>query len=326
MAQMGISPSHVKGIYKELYQPKAAIKTSQTLPASLASILALSSEAGLLNVEKSLHSELDGSTKFLFRLADGQLIESVLMPEKTRMTLCISSQVGCKRACAFCDTGRMGLIRNLSTQEIVSQVMSANHFLKDKGERVTNIVFMGMGEPLDNLENVQKSIQIFSDPWGLNLAPRKITLSTAGNLAGLKQFCEETRGVGIALSLHASSPQKRSRLMPINREFPIEEVLAFLTSYAEKQNRQILIQYTLIAGQNDSLEDANALCAMLSGVPVKVNIIPFNDFSTTRFSRPSIEQVFNFSKILLENGIATMVRFSKGQDIQAACGQLALRS
>ncbi len=336
LKSLGFAESHCRSVLSSLYRPERLQRSLDRsfLPNALLALLA-AEEENYLTIALTKQSVDDQSIKILYRLTDGQKIESVLMPERGRLTLCISSQVGCQRACSFCDTGRMGLTRNLTVFELISQVHSANRFLLSQPEwlkscslspdsKITNIVFMGMGEPMDNLANIEKSLEIFTDPWAFNLAPRKITVSTAGHLEGIVAFCAKNPNVGIALSLHAADDKKRSKIMPINKEYPLEKVISYLGEYARKANKKILIQYTLIEGLNDSFEDAVKLKEVLSLLPAKVNIIPFNSFERSRFQRPSAEQIRLFSQVLLKAKIPTMIRHSKGQDIAAACGQLAL--
>jgi len=280
-----------------------------------------------------LISAYDGSVKFLFKMADGSEIESVLMPEKSRITICLSTQVGCAQGCIFCYTGKMGLKRNLSASEIVLQVVKVNRWIRANPQWlrelklplkqiVTNVVFMGMGEPLDNLDNVEKAISIMTDPWALNLPDRKITISTAGHLDGLKSALLRMPRISFALSLHATSDSERSRLMPINRRYPIHEVLSFLRDVSVDYEKDFLIQYTVIHQVNDSLEHARALVEMLKGIKVKVNLIPLNPIDPSRLDSPNPEQLEIFRDYIHRQGLRVMIRYSKGQDIQAACGQL----
>jgi 23S rRNA (adenine2503-C2)-methyltransferase len=280
-------------------------------------------------------SPYDGAVKFLFALKDGTQIESVLMPEASRITLCLSSQVGCAQGCAFCHTGRMGLKRHLTPGEIVAQVVSANRWIEENPtwlektrlppyQRITNLVFMGMGEPMDNLSAVLKAIRIFIHPYALGLAAKKITVSTAGHLDGIKELLAADLGVGLALSLHETSQALRSRLMPINRRFPLEEILIYLKETYRDRKDKVMIQYTLIRGVNDSQDQAHKLADLLVDLPVKVNLIPYNEIEPSSFQGPDPAALEAFAGILYQSGIQTMVRFSKGQDIHGACGQLVV--
>lgn len=282
-------------------------------------------------------SDSDGTVKFALRLSDGSLIETVLIPERGRLTLCLSTQVGCAQACRFCQTGRMGLKRSLTTQEIVSQVVFVSQWLFQmrNGSQtladsdwlsqiigdspISNLVFMGMGEPLDNLSAVLPAISIFTDAKGLNLSPRKITVSTVGILPELEIILNQTN-VSLALSLHFPFDKERSKVMPVNQRFPLADVLEVLKRNIKRG--PYFIQYTLIKGVNDTSEHAAALTEILKEIPVKVNLIPLNEHDGAAFRRPDLSSVVRFQNILKSNGLVTTVRLSKGRDVQAACGQL----
>lgn len=281
-------------------------------------------------------SEYDQTVKFLFKLKDGQLVESVLMPETSRLTICISSQVGCRQACRFCHTGKMGLQRNLEAGEMIAQIMAANLWISEhpewtekaklpKDQRVSNVVFMGMGEPLDNLTEVSTALNIMLDPHGLALAPKKITVSTAGHLDGLKELVAKNFGVGLAFSLHETDLKRRTWLMPINRRYPLDQVLEFFKTYTQDRKKHVLIQYTVIDQVNDSEEHALRLVSTLEGIRVKINLIPLNPVEANQFEPPDPARLQGFQSILIQNGIRSMIRFSKGQDIDAACGQLVVK-
>lgn len=322
-----IREAHLKPLMQGLYGGKKRLKElSQALPPKLA---ALTKEFSYPKLSTSAfeESEDDASKKFLLRLEDGKEVEMVLIPEKDRWTLCVSSQVGCAQKCIFCHTGTMGLIRNLRAEEIVAQVVTANEWLREnpvtgRPGTVTNLVFMGMGEPLDNVEALTHAIKIIKDPWGLGLAPRRITVSTAGHLDGLKVLIKENLGTSLALSLHSPDSLLRTKLMPITKKNPLSEILELMESYAIERKRKIFLQYTLFEGVNDKDEHAEKLIHLLKERPFKVNLIPFNEVSFSRLRRPSDESVRVFQDKLIRGGIRTTVRFSKGRDIQAACGQL----
>ena len=286
-------------------------------------------------IEQVHISRYDGAAKFLVRLLDGSLVESVLMPETGRVTLCLSSQVGCAQACVFCHTGRMGLKRQLSAAEIVGQVMMARYWMQQNPDwmlqnqqpndaKISNIVFMGMGEPLDNVEEVLKAIRIVTEPSGLSLSLKRVSVSTAGQLPGIKRFFEAYPTGTLALSLHATNDRDRSRIMPINRKWPIREVLSYLRQHYSQAHRRghLLVQYTLIAGVNDQDEHAKELYELLQGIPVKVNLIPLNPVAPSRLEAPDASYVERFRDVLHKAGVRVMIRYSKGQDIAAACGQL----
>lgn len=284
-------------------------------------------------------SHYDGSVKFLLRLADGNLIEAVLMPEKNRLTLCISSQVGCRQGCVFCHTGRMGLLRNLTAGEIVGQVVRVNQWVRAHAEwvaaqrlpvrqQITNIVFMGMGEPLDNVQEVAQALTVLTDPWGLGLAWRRVAVSTAGHLEGLGELLTIHPRTAIAFSLHSPFEQERSKIMPINRRWTAASVLEFLGEHFRTHNPDgfILVQYTLIHRVNDTAEHAAALVELLKGLPVKINLIPLNEVEPSRLTAPAPEALHRFRDLIHQSGIRVMIRYSKGQDIAAACGQLVSHS
>lgn len=275
-------------------------------------------------------SSHDGSVKFVMRLKrDGKLIESVLIPERGRLTQCLSTQVGCEQGCRFCQTGRMGLQRSLTSDEIVAQVLLAErwrseNFANDLSSypRVTNIVYMGMGEPLDNIDNMLESTTIFCDPLALNFSPNKVTISTVGLLPQLQKVLNYSK-VALALSLHSPFDEERSKIMPVNLKSPITEVISVLKDFSQKfPKRKFMIQYTLLRGINDTTAHAQALIALLTGISVKINLIPLNEHTGASFRRPDLGRVYAFQTELKKAGMVATVRLSKGRDIQAACGQL----
>lgn len=307
--------------------------TASNLPVAMRPAVGLDLETILPEPARVLVSRYDRSVKFLFRLEDGSMIESVLMPERRRVTLCVSSQVGCRQACTFCHTGRMGLLRNLDAGEVVGQVVAANRWiaanpgwLEDLNlpsfQRITNIVFMGMGEPLDNVDSVAGAITIMTDPLGLGLALRRISVSTAGHLEGMAKLLAIHPDVRLAISLHSPFEAERSKIMPINRKWPLGDVLRALREAPTQNQHGVLIQYTMIDGVNDSLRHAEELVRVTNGLNVKVNLIPLNEIDPSRFRGPAAAAVESFRDHLHGAGIRVMVRYSKGQDIAAACGQL----
>jgi len=269
----------------------------------------------------TVENSQDGCCKFLFELTDGHRIESVLIPERTHDTACISSQVGCAMGCRFCLTAQMGLVRNLTAGEIVAQVRDIKHFL-GKENKLTNIVFMGMGEPLANYDNVRTAIGTLSDDKaGLGFSPRKITVSTSGLVPRILDLGRDTTAQ-IAVSLNAVDNETRSRIMPINRKYDIETLLAACWSVPLPPRRKITFEYILMKGLNDSETHARKLASILKASKAKVNLIPFNPHDGCDFQRPDEESVFSFQKILLNSKFTTNIRMSKGTDISAACGQL----
>ena len=270
------------------------------------------------------HRSEDGSIKYRFVLEDGRSIESVLMPHTDHFTVCISSQVGCAMGCDFCMTGTMGLIRHLSVAEIVMQVLAAGQGLPE-GETIRNIVFMGMGEPFHNYENVMRALEVFTDEHGLNLSQRRITVSTSGLLPAIRRFGRERVKANLAVSLNGVTDAVRSQLMPVNRAYNLEKLVQACKEYPLESRKRITFEYILMKGVTDSLEDAKALIKLLHGLKFKVNLIPFNESPGSKYRKPEWEQVRAFQQYLLDRGVVATVRISKGQDIQGACGQLVAR-
>ena len=265
----------------------------------------------------------DGTRKWLFELADGNRIESVYIPESERATLCISSQVGCALNCSFCSTAQQGFNRNLTTGEIISQLWMASRLLAaDNEPAISNVVFMGMGEPLLNFDNVLAAIHLMQDDFAYALSKRRVTLSTAGVVPGLERLAEVT-DISLALSLHAPDNQLREKLVPLNRKYQIDEVLQACKTYVGEGRRRVTIEYVMLDGVNDSDQQAHALAKLLRNVPSKVNLIPFNPFPKTRYRRSSTARIDRFRDILHHAGIVTITRRTRGDDIDAACGQLA---
>ena len=275
-------------------------------------------DMGHLEIAKQQISSDGETNKFLFRLKDDYFVESVYIVEGKRRTICLSTQVGCALGCSFCATGKMGFKRNLSVGEIVDQLLS---ILKTKKVDATNLVFMGMGEPFLNYDNVMKACEIISHQDGIAIGRRKITISTAGIIPKIQQFADEGRGYKLAISLNAPDDKNRSQLMPINNKYPINELINAGKYYASKSRHLFTFEYLMIAGVNDSIEHALKLRKLLTGVRCKLNIIPFN--STDSELKPPTENKINaFIKQLLDLKIIISVRRSKGADIDAACGQL----
>ena len=290
------------------------------LPRDFKTALAERAVIELPDVERVTPSQ-DGSRKLVLRFADGNSVSAVIMPDEDRITLCLSTQVGCGYACAFCLTGTMGLERNLTAAEIVGQLMVANRLLD--GQRVTHLVFMGMGEPLANYEALVTALRILTDAkLGVGYSPRRITVSTVGLVKGIERFGRENLRVNLAISLHAADDETRGRLMPVNRSWNLDALMAAVRKYPLAPRQRVFFEYVLLDGVNDSPEDAARLARLLRGVRSKVNLIPFNDWDGAGFSRPPIARILAFQSILLDAGITTTVRWSKGEDIGAACGQL----
>lgn len=265
----------------------------------------------------------DGSVKFAFRLHDNNVIESVLIPEEERNTLCVSSQVGCAMGCTFCLTGSMGFTRNLQVSEIVNQVCAVRDWMLEKKlGSLTNIVFMGMGEPLANLEALINAISLLTEQRGLDFASRKITVSTCGLVPQMLELGERTN-VNLAVSLHATDNATRSRIMPVNDRYPLEVLMEACRYFPHKKRQRIMFEYTLLTGINDSDEDADRLAELLRHIPCKINLLAMNVTEMSSFSSPKKDVILRFQRILREKGYTVFIRQSRGADISAACGQLA---
>ena len=262
----------------------------------------------------------DGTEKYLFSLGDGASIESVLIPDGPRQTLCISTQVGCAMGCSFCATGRSGFTRNLTVGEIVAQVLWVQNRLKPLGKEISNIVYMGMGEPLANYDAVLASLRLLNHPQGLNLGARRLTISTCGLVPQIRSLATEDIQVNLAISLHAVDDKKRSEVMPVNRRFPLNELLAASDYYTEKTGRRISYEYALIRGFNDHQGEARALRDLLKGRLCHVNLIPINPVGEVQ--RPSARSIAEFAQVLEAGQIPVSIRKERGTDIEAACGQL----
>ena len=276
-------------------------------------------------VEEKLVSKIDGTVKYLFRLHDGSCIESVFMRYNHGNTLCISSQVGCRMGCKFCASTIGGKVRDLYPSELIGQVIAAE---RDSGERISNIVMMGIGEPLDNYDNVIQFLKLVNHPDGLNIGYRHISLSTCGVVDGINRLADENFPITLSISLHASNDERRSEIMPINKKWNVDALLSSCVSYYKKTGRRISFEYTLISGKNDSIADATELSQVLknafrgSGAPLHVNLIRVNEVKETGFKKGNAESVNAFAATLEKQGITATVRRKLGSDVNAACGQL----
>ena len=265
----------------------------------------------------------DGTRRYLVRLQDGEMAETVYIPEEHRNTICISSQIGCALACTFCLTGQLGLTRHLTAGEIASQVLVAQRDNLAWEERDNfNIVMMGMGEPLHNYDNVMKALRILHDEHGMNMSMSRITLSTAGMLPGIERLAQESLIPNLAISLTGATNDKRNELMPINRKYPIEQLIDAVRRFPLKHRQRVTFEYVLLKGVTDSPQDALNLARLLHGLRAKVNLIPLNEAEELGYSRPSDAAVERFQQILIDHHISAFVRKSRGNDISAACGQL----
>ncbi|MBI4526899.1 MAG: 23S rRNA (adenine(2503)-C(2))-methyltransferase RlmN [Deltaproteobacteria bacterium] len=315
------APFRASQIQKWLFQKGATSFSEMTnLPVELRNALeeefSISRPAILTRREAR-----DGTIKFLFGLSDSLSIESVLIPERERLALCISTQAGCGFGCAFCATAQMGLKRNLRASEILDQILESRRSLSPDS-RITHVVLMGMGEPLANYPQTLRALRIMTDSdTGLAISPRRITLSTVGLVPQIKKLVEETQ-VNLAISLHAATDDLRSKLLPVNRKYPLAELIECCRSLPIPKRRRITFEYTLLGGVNDSPEDARRLARLLSGLRCKINLIPVNPFPGSAFQRPAPAEVERFRETLCAKGYQVNIRVPRGDDIEAACGQL----
>ncbi len=268
----------------------------------------------------------DGTTKWVVRVANGNCVETVLIPDRGRNTLCVSSQVGCTLDCSFCATGKQGFNGNLSTADIIGQVWLAERELREKGENVSNVVLMGMGEPLLNLQAVLAATDLMTDDLAFGLSKRRVTVSTAGVVPGIYELAKHT-DVSLAISLHAPNDALRDQLVPINKKYPIAELMEACRHYLSGlgNRRTLTIEYTLMRGVNDSLGHAKELAKLLEVLRCKINLIPFNPFPASGYERPHGREIRDFQTYLINAGYTTMLRTTRGEDIGAACGQLVGR-
>ncbi|MEX1143457.1 MAG: 23S rRNA (adenine(2503)-C(2))-methyltransferase RlmN [Anaerolineales bacterium] len=309
-----------EGLYIQLWSKAEDFTTlSKPLRQKLDDAYSFSS---LSEVERVFSTDRQ-TTKVLFRLPDGQPIETVLMRYAERRTLCISTQAGCAMGCVFCATGQMGFRRNLSSGEIAEQVLLFARELKAEGERPTNVVLMGMGEPFHNYNATMAAIDRLGDPGGFNMGARRFTISTVGLIPAIKRFTTEKRQVGLAISLHASEDALRSSMLPVNERFPIKKLIEACHEYVEDTGRRITFEWALIQGVNDSPDEARTLTRLLKGLNCHVNVIPLNPTSGYSGARSTRERVAAFQQVLESQGISCTVRVRRGIDIHAGCGQLA---
>ena len=312
-----------KQVFKWLYCKKAsAFQEMSDLPISLREKL---KENTILAIPKIIEKNISGvspTIKYLHLLEDNKYIETVFIPKGTRTTICISSQSGCALACDFCATGKMGFKRNLSTGEIVGQILSV---IKDTGKVITNIVVMGMGEPFLNYEQVIKAVAIISDENGLAIAPRRITISTIGIIPMIKRFTDEGIKAKLAISLNATEDRLRNTLMPGIKKYPIRDLIDSIHYYTKKTHKRVTFEYVLLSGINDSIETAETLAKLLLNIKCKINLIPFNS-TGNKYERPSNETIDSFFRTLRKFDIQVNIRWSDGEDINAACGQLLYKN
>ena len=338
MDLMALFPEELAALCREMGQPSYRAEQifsflsrgvhpqdMSSLPKDFRAALVERTEFRLPIVEQKLVSAIDGTIKYLFRLIDGECVESVFMRYEHGNTLCISSEVGCPMGCAFCASAIGGKIRNLTASELLGQVIAAE---RDTGERVSGIVMMGIGEPLDNYDNVVRFLRLVNHPKGLNIGYRHISLSTCGLVPGIDRLAEEALPITLSISLHATTDEVRSAIMPVNRKWNIDALLSACVRYYRKTGRRISFEYTLISGKNDSEADAVSLARLLTGAfrgtgaPIHVNLIRVNEVAETAFVRGSVDSANRFAERLKKNGVNATVRRRLGADINAACGQL----
>ncbi len=321
LAQRGHEPFRARQVFQWIYRRGTNDVAGMTdLSRDLRATLGAEFTIGTLTIVARERS-VDGTEKFLLQLADGRQIESVFIPDTPAMTFCVSTQVGCAMACAFCLTGRMGLVRHLSAGEIVAQVRVLADELRLR-DKAFNIVLMGMGEPLHNYDETMKALRILTDAHGFAVPPRRITLSTVGLLPALERLAREPIMPNLAISLHAPTDAQRGGLVPINRTYGVADIIEACKRFPVRKRSRITFEYVLLAGVNDAPEDATRLAKLLTGVKSKVNLIPLNAAAGIPFDRPSDTAIDRFAKILADRGVTVSVRKSRGRDIRAACGQL----
>ncbi|HHW48182.1 MAG TPA: 23S rRNA (adenine(2503)-C(2))-methyltransferase RlmN [Clostridiaceae bacterium] len=315
----GVEKYRAKQVFQWIHKGIGSFDEMTNIPMDLRQKLKDKFYIGRLEIQDKLVSRIDGTVKYLFKLIDGNIIESVLMKYKHGYSACISSQVGCKMGCKFCASTGAGFIRNLSSGEIVGQILAMQ---KDQGIRIGNIVIMGIGEPLDNYDNVIKFLKIVNNKDGLNVGYRHISVSTCGLVPGILRLSEENLPVTLSISLHAPDDETREQLMPVNKRYSIDKLIEACKIYTEVTKRRITFEYAVIAGVNDSKNDARKLAHRIKGLLCHVNLIPVNTVEGTDFRQSDRQSIERFKKVLEEHGIETTIRRELGSDINAACGQL----
>ncbi len=319
LIEMGEKPFRAEQIFKWLYEEKVESFDEMTnLSISLREKLKENYTLCNFGILKKQESK-DGTIKYLLDILDGNAIETVLMRYHHGNSICVSSQIGCKMGCKFCASTGINFIRNLTTGEIIEQMLKVE---QDTGERISNVVFMGIGEPLDNYDNVVKAIRLMNHPKGLNIGARHISISTSGLVPKIYQLAKENIQCTLSVSLHATNNQKRSSMMPVNQTYPIEELLQACKDYIATTNRRISFEYALAKSNNDNLEDAKELVKLLKGMLCHVNLIPINKIENGQFDKSSNESIMRFRDFLNDHGIVATIRRELGSDIEAACGQL----
>ncbi len=316
----GVKPVHAERLLASVFRHyNNDLDAIPDIPAALRAYLA---EHACIFEPECTASQLaaDGTRKLLLKMPDGKEVETVLIPGPGRLTQCISTQVGCAVGCTFCLTATAGLTRNLTAAEMVAEVMAGQRI---SGQSVRNIVLMGMGEPLHNYDAVAQFVRIATDPKGMAFSPNRITLSTSGLVPAIHRMIEDDLPCNLAVSLNATTDEVRSRIIPLNRKYPIGELMGAVGDYiAARGNKRVLIEYVLLAGINDTMDDAHRLCALLDGLGCTVNLLPFNPYPGSAFDRPADAAIATFRSVLVDASMVAVVRESRGRDISAACGQL----
>lgn len=318
--EMGEKKFRARQIYDWMHKKLATgFEQMTNVPEKLRTALKQNCSYTVLEPVQILHSKQDGTRKYLFRLTDGNIIESVMMPYKHGNSVCISTQVGCRMGCRFCASTLDGLVRNLTPAEMLEEIYGV---CRDLGERITNIVLMGSGEPFDNYENVMQFLERITNSDGLNISARNITISTCGLVPQIRAFADRHQQETLAISLHASDDETRRSLMPIAKRYQIAEILEACHYFFEQTGRRITFEYSLVAGVNDHLEEAQKLAELLQKLPCHVNLIPVNPIKERDFRQSQLKDINNFKNKLEKRGINVTIRREMGRDIQGACGQL----
>lgn len=319
MKEIGEKPFRGTQIYSWIYKGAKTFDDMKNIPKSLREKLEKVSYIGNLDIELVLKSKVDKTKKYLFLLNDGNIIESVMMEYEDRVTACISNQVGCRMGCRFCASTMDGLIRNLEAWEILDQIIKIQ---EDTGKRVSNLVLMGSGEPLDNFENTKQFLKVVNDKNGLNIGYRHITLSTCGVIPKMYELADLNIPINLALSLHSPFDDKRAEIMPVAKAYKVKDLIKACQNYIDKTNRRVTFEYSLIKGVNDSKAESDEISKLLKGMLCHVNLIPINKVEERDFERPDKTYIYKFRDALEKNNIPTTVRNSMGSDIGGACGQL----
>ena len=319
LSDLGQPSFRATQLFKWLHSGVTDFDDMTDLPKPLRELLKEKCYIADVQIEKRLESKLDGTVKYLYRLSDGEYIESVLMKYNHGYTVCVSTQVGCRMGCSFCASGINGLCRNLTASEILSQLMAAQ---RDNGIRVSNVVMMGMGEPLDNFDNSVRFLRLVSDDKGMNIGLRHISLSTSGVVSGIEKLAELNMPITLSVSLHAPNDEIRSNIMPVNRKWNVDTLLKACRDYQRVTTRRISFEYALISGVNDTDKCAYELAEKMRGIMCHINLIPANPVKENSFKKPDRKKILHFKSLLESKGITATVRRTLGGDIDASCGQL----